>query len=270
MLPQHFSVNKWSFYSQRWSTSHNSRPEHLRSAVKTSPRTLHAVIFFNVSAAERGICQMSIFYDLIMMSREKKKFGFFAPSQRHECKESIIWFMLSPDSLRICFTEIEKRSQCKEEVRRKSCDLCVCPDHERTAVQPFIESGLECVFGAEQVLLVPASGCEEEGKTTCWTLLPLIMKCQHTVLIDNRRPLFRNKSSFHSKWKCTFSSGMYTFNYTHWMEFLLPAAVNVEIQTSFIRTNKSQIWPLSLVKWLMFSFCDRWLFLSWCCAANLI
>lgn len=31
------------------------------------------------------------------------------------------------------------------------------PDYRRTPVQPFIELGLECVFGAEQVLLVPVN-----------------------------------------------------------------------------------------------------------------
>lgn len=108
--------------------------------------------------------------------------------------------MLSPVGLGgVCFPKIGKRSQWKEEVKRKSCDLCVWPDHKGTAVQRFIESGLECVFGAEQVLL---SKGEEEGRTTNVTLLTLIMST-HTLRAQWRTYLFQNKSSFHKKFTCT-------------------------------------------------------------------
>lgn len=82
----------------------------------------------------------------------------------------------------ICFTEIGKRSLFREEVRRKSCDLCVCPDHKRTAVELFIESGLECVFGSYRTGALCTSECEDD----MFKHLTLTMNCHYTSCTMNR------------------------------------------------------------------------------------
>lgn len=98
-------------------------PSTLKSAVKPAPLTLHAMIVFKVSAVEQWICQVCIFYNLVVMMANvimegdgEKKVWLLPCRPETQSKESIIWFMSSPVGLGgICFTE-ERQVSTKEKI----------------------------------------------------------------------------------------------------------------------------------------------------------